>query len=100
MIFDLEEGTKLKEEGIAIAAGNDQSLLSRARDIAAQLAASGREITADDVQEVLFTQTGLQLGNSAGALFREPHWEFTGEWRRSRRKTNHAHCYRVWRLKY
>ena len=98
-LFDWAEGQRQKEEGVQLAAEHSETLLDRARAIAKELASHGREITADDVQRILYQRTGEFLGNACGSLFKPPNWEFTGQWRASFRVSNHGHQNRVWRLK-
>src|SRR5262245_23988445 len=89
-LCDGEEGQHQGLDGMALAANHAESLLEQAQEIALELAADGREISADDVQRVLHARTGKLLGNACGSLFRGPEWVFTGKWRASPRITNHA----------
>ena len=61
----------------------------------------GRTATADDVDIALadLKRTHAELGNAAGAIFRDGNWRFTGQWQASTRDSNHARPVRVWQLK-
>jgi len=74
--------------------------LQLARDIAEDLARAGNGCcNADDVGKVLKDQYGIPtLGGAAGSIFRGKQWEFTGEWIKSVRKSNHNRMIREWRL--
>lgn len=100
--FDLALGEALKAEGIARAAQAKHDLLALGRLYCERAARSrpDRTATADDAARG-FKAAGLPadaLGNAAGSLFRGKRWEFTGQWRPSRRISNHGHQNRVWRL--
>lgn len=92
---DLFEGTARKERGIAQASRSRSAALDWARSAAKVAAASGRSITADDIQELL--PESMDLGNAAGAIFRGPDWVHVG-YTKSRRPGNHARVISVWRL--
>ncbi len=100
--FNLAAGIADREEGLALAATNRSELLAIGRTLVkrAALRNYSREATADDAALGL-SNMGFPanvLGNAAGSLFRGKEWEFTGQWRPSRRVSNHAHQNRVWRL--
>lgn len=96
--FDARLSKALKERGMALAAGNNYDLLAVARIIALTHDKASIGITADDVGRAL-KDLGKPhcLGPAAGSLFKEKHWVFTGEWRPSKRTTNHGRMLRVWR---
>ena len=98
-LFDAEKGEQLKDDGMAIAAFNKQADLAHARMVAKILAERDalRITTADEVQEVM-TERGVSLGNAAGSIFKGKHWQWTGQWVKSNRVSNHARFIRVWRL--
>lgn len=108
-LFNQEEGSRLKEEGIARAQRNRSELVAIARVTAEEIARCrpDRSLTVDAVYAEM--QRGgyepPRLGNAWGSVFRglwpdgRPKWEFTGEWRRSSRSSNHCRMVRVWRLK-
>lgn len=80
-----------------------QALLYECRQILRRVARRrcDRSVTADDAQHVI-TSMGYQasdLGPAAGSLFRGGEWEFTGNWKKSKRPTNHSSDLRVWRLR-
>ena len=100
MIFDDYLGEQLKIEGMEIAADNRQQLLELARNIAKTIAISNpsRTCTADKVGRILKEQYGIDtLGPAAGSLFKTSDWEFTGQFIKSKRITNHARLLRVWK---
>lgn len=98
--FDLFEGLRQKEKGMALAADNRAGHLSIARSIAVRLAAQSpsRTVCADDVQRELI-ELGIDLGPAAGSIFRGREWAWDGQWKKSARVSNHARMLRVWRLK-
>ncbi len=58
-------------------------------------------VYADDAYYIL-TKMGhawRELGNAAGALFRGPDWQWSGEWIQSERVSNHHRMIRKWRLR-
>ncbi len=97
--FDERLSKALKERGMALAAGNNHDLLLYARVVALTHEKARTGITADDVGRRL-KEMGRPhcLGPAAGSLFKEKHWVFTGEWRASKRTTNHGRMLRVWRF--
>lgn len=101
--FDLPEGERLRDEGISLAkeAYSRKALVEKAREIAIELANLHWDVTADDVFEEMIKRDlhPELLGNGAGSIFRGDDFEFTGEWRKSKRVSNHARQNRVWRLK-
>ena len=58
-------------------------------------------VTADDVHREMIRDgyNPAELGNAAGSLFRGKDFEFRGEWQKSHRVSNRAHCNRIWRLR-
>jgi len=101
-VFDLAMGEELKASALDDAENRKAKALKLGRSLVrkAALSRSGRIATADDAA-LGFVRAGLPadyLGNAAGALFREPCWEFTGSWIPSQRVSNHARSNRVWRL--
>ena len=100
-LFDLAKGRKRKEEGMALAADNQLDWLQVARNIAVEIAKRdpNRCCNADAVGLELYKRHGITtLGPAAGSLFKEPHWEFTGQRVLSKRKSNHARELKLWRL--
>jgi len=97
-LFNLPLGEQLKEVGIQQAVEPRDDLLGRARQIGRAVAIERGTVTADDVQRRLIAEGSPPLGNAAGALFRGHEWEFTGQWKKSARVSNHARQNRVWRL--
>jgi hypothetical protein len=98
-LFNLDEGIRLKEEGMALAADNS-NILPYAQNLATLYAENhvGR-CTADDVMRQLTAEQIKRLGNAAGSLFKGKQWTPAGIWVQSQRKTNHGRWIRVWRLK-
>ena len=90
---------QLKEAGMAAAAATRKADLEFARNIAVEIAVQGG-ITADDVGDVYFLQTGRDmakvLGPATGSLFKTEDFKFTGERRNSKRLSNHARELKVW----
>ena len=95
-------GEQLKRDGMAKAAENRKGVLELARGIAIGFALSRPTKTccADDVIEALIIRGHRpeELGNAAGSIFKRDTWTFTGEWKPSRRPSNHARFVRVWQL--
>ena len=101
MKFHESIGEQLRLDGMQQAAGNTKEQLDIARKVAKQIALrrKDRTVTADDVGRVLKEVYGLDtLGPAAGSIFKTNDWEFTGQWRKSKRVTNHSRMLRVWRL--
>lgn len=101
-LFDAAESERRKREGMQLAEDNKKSLLTHARELARKIAESraDRSITADDVAEAL-SRDGISihaLGNSAGSLFRQSCWQWTGARVKSQRAHAHANELKVWRL--
>ena len=99
-IFDRDESERRKEKGMAMAANNKVILLRMARGIAMQLVQKHGTVHADMVGEEMWKQHQIKtLGPAAGALFKQKHWKFTGDWYPSARKSNHGRMLRIWSLK-
>lgn len=100
-IFDAIESDRLKHEGMKRAAGARSPLLDIARDRARRLAAMQGSVTMDDVTQQLLKE-GFDialLGPAAGSVFVPSEWEFTGQFIKSARVSNHSRLLRVWRRK-
>lgn len=100
-LFDAEESKRRKESGMKQAAERRKVLLEKVRSVAYGMVLDGMVVTIDDVFEraqKLFGIWPSELGNSAGAVFKSPAFEFV-EWRTSTRISNHARPIRAWRLK-
>ena len=98
--FDAAEAERQRDAGIDQAETNNQTLLETARRIALRYAETHATVTMDDVFAEML-DLGLHpelLGNASGAVFRSG-FEFTGDWRKSKRVSSHARMIRVWRLK-
>src|ERR1039457_7013170 len=95
----IKQGTIAKDKGMALAAEQRLKSLRMAREYLYELAQKQEFVTADDAQAYIERERLSPLGNVAGSLFKEKHWEFTGEWEPSTRSTNHAHLNRVYRLR-
>lgn len=96
--FNLEEGVRLKGEGMAKAVYNRKALFEYAKGLAWGIAKRQGTVTADDVHELLGPVGSQRLGNAAGALFKGIQWECTG-WVQSKRPSNHGRMIRAWRLR-
>ena len=97
-LFDAAESERLKQLGMAAAAGNRPAQLKLARRIATTLGQKKQFVTADDVGRILKKNFDIDtLGPAAGSLFKTRSWAFSGRWRKSVRKTNHSRMIRVWR---
>ena len=100
MTFDQDRGEQLRLAGMGLAADNAKESLAVARKVATVIAKrrKDRTVTADDVGRVLKDYYGLDsLGPAAGSLFKTGDWEWTGQFRKSKRVTNHSRLLRVWR---
>jgi hypothetical protein len=91
--YDLQRAIRLKNAGIERAAGNRAELLSEARRYAISIAKLKGTVTADDIG-----RAGFELGPAAGAVFKDPRFKWTGEFRKSAKVKNHARLLRVWKL--
>ena len=93
----------LAEAGMAFAVSKRSPLVDAIRLRVRVLAQcrDDRTATADDVDTALadLKRTHAELGNAAGAIFRDGNWLFTGQWQASTRDSNHARPVRVWQLK-
>ena len=101
-IFKKEVSLRLKEEGMEAAAKSNYELLELARREAKEIAKCNFDETcdADQVGMALLKKHNISsLGPVAGSIFREPCWEWTGEFVKSSRITNHARNLYVWKLK-
>jgi hypothetical protein len=96
-LFSALESYERKQAGMARAADGNW-ILEEARSIASKLGRGGVGITADDVGSELDRRGFPQLGPAAGSLFKGKQWVFTGERKKSTRKSNHARELKVWRL--
>ena len=98
-LFDEKLSDKLKEKGMAKAADNTREMLVKARLIAKQIAKKTGTANADQVGRVLKRIYMIDsLGPAAGSIFKGKEWEFTGNWVKSKRITNHSRMIREWRL--
>ena len=99
-LFDELEAEQLKRAGMARAEANNLTDLELARHIAENLADDHDGLCdADQVGRVLKDKYDIDtLGPAAGSLFRDAKWQFTGEWIKSVRKSNHCRMIRQWRL--
>jgi hypothetical protein len=98
--FDKAASQAKKKDGMATAANNRPAALALAKFIAERLAREHGTVNADMVGRELKLKHGIEsLGGAAGSIFRDSCWEWTGEWVKSARVTNHSRMLRVWRLK-
>ena len=97
MEFDLLEGDTRKEEGINTVSKNRQQILQLAKRIAVAFGKRKGYCTIDVVMNTLIEwgYSPAQLGNAAGAVFRDKHWKFSNT-TKSKRVSNHARPITVW----
>lgn len=101
-LWDLSEGERRRDRGIALASLPRAELLNTARETAVALAQArvSREVSIDDVKRHMET-AGLDpsaLDNAAGAVFRGSMWADTGKRIKSARTAARAREIRIWRL--
>jgi hypothetical protein len=100
-LFDRQASEAAKDAGMALAAGNKQSLLEYAQELAVELARSNGEVTADDVVEQMHLRRGIEpgsLGNASGSIFKTGQFMIVG-YSRARRVKSHGRVIARWRLK-
>lgn len=102
-LFTQREGERRRDAGREASAGKGADILDKARRLARTIAQAAKDhcVTADEVFAALI-EIGYkpeELGNAAGSLFRGKEWQFSGQWRKSTRVTNHARYIMIWRLK-
>ena len=100
-LFNIEEARQRRDRGMAIAANHNEDGLLIARGVALEIANSdpNQECDSDRVMKVLWDRYGISsIGNAAGSIFREAHWEFTGRMVQTTKKTNHGRRVMIWRL--
>jgi hypothetical protein len=100
-LFDAVAANDAKELGKSSAAGVSyrMGILAEAQEIARSIGKRTRYCNADQVYEEL-VRRGRDiklLGNGAGSMFAGKEWEFSGEWIKSTRITNHGRMIRIWR---
>jgi hypothetical protein len=97
-LFDAIESQELKQAALAKLESAD--VLTMARTLARIHATRYGTVTADIVGRLMKERYDIAtLGPAAGALFRGPEWEFTGQRVLSSRVSNHSREIKVWRLK-
>jgi len=97
-LFDAIESAELKEQ--ALAKIDSADVLTLARQCAKEWAKRFGTVNADIVGIEMSERYDIAtLGPAAGALFRGPEWEFTGQRVLSSRVSNHSREIKVWRLK-
>jgi hypothetical protein len=98
-----QRARRKRNAGIGLAADARAELLSKVREGVRDLARKrkGGEVTADDAQEWLIANGHAEsaLGNAAGAIFRDGHFQCTGKAIKSKRTEAQARRVMVWRLK-
>jgi hypothetical protein len=100
-LFDAIASKNARDAGIEQAAQRKKSLLKFARTLAVELAQKNGTVTADDVYKRLI-EAGIPeraMGNSAGAIFIDGRFEWTGRYHKSTRVIGHGNLQRIWRLK-
>ena len=97
-LFSALESQEAKEQ--ALAKLNSADVLALARQIARELARRWGTVNADIVGKHIKEHYEIDsIGPAAGALFRGPEWEFTGQRVLSSRASNHSREIKVWRLR-
>lgn len=96
-LFNHRASARLKREGMQRAANKRRENLEMARDYARLCARKYGTVHADIVGRWT-VRRGIDLGPAAGSLFKGKEWEWTGEWVKSSRTTNHGRMLRLWRL--
>jgi hypothetical protein len=97
-LFSALESAALKEQ--ALAKLDSADVLTLARRVAREWATTYSTVNADQVGSMMKLHYGIDsIGPAAGALFRGPEWEFTGQRVLSSRVSNHSREIKVWRLK-
>ena len=97
-LFSAIESAEAKEA--ALAKLNSADVLTLARCVAHQYAREHGTVNADIVGKIMADDWGIDsIGPAAGALFRGPEWEFTGQRVLSTRVSNHSREIKVWRLR-
>jgi hypothetical protein len=98
-LFDAQESADRKESAIA-KLENCDSFLTLARELARGYATHFGTVNADIVGKLMKSEYDIDsIGPAAGALFRGPEWEFTGQRVLSSRVSNHSREIKVWRLR-
>jgi hypothetical protein len=97
-LFDAIESADRKEQALAKLDSSD--VLALARRVARDWATTYSTVNADQVGSMMKEHYGIDsIGPAAGALFRGPEWEFTGQRVLSSRVSNHSREIKVWRLR-
>jgi hypothetical protein len=101
-LFDAVAANDAKELGKSSAAGVSyrMGILAEAQEIARDLGRRMGHCCADQVYFMLDARGRdiKLLGNGAGSIFAGKEWEFSGEWIKSTRITNHGRMIRVWKF--
>lgn len=95
--FDLFEGRKLRDEGMALAADSKAQILLVAKQIANRLARASANGTCDiDQVQAEMIKLDLDLGMAAGSVFKGKDWAYFGL-KPTARKTSHARKIVIWK---
>ena len=99
-LFNGKRSEQLKQRGLDLAEDNVPTALEQAREIAKHLALVFGTVNSDQVGKDMKAMYNIDtLGPAAGSIFRGKEWEFTGNWIKSTRITNHSRMIREWRLR-
>lgn len=100
-LFDYAESIRHADAGIALAASHNARRVTEAREIAVEIARREGTVDADRVMMEWCRRGGKihDFGNSAGAIFKDARFEFTGQYTRSARIHAKGNILRIWRLK-
>lgn len=100
-LFDAAAAERHAAEGIELAAKQRASLVIEAREIAIETCKRKGTATMDDVvREMCVLGYDVHcLGNSAGSVFKDRRFKFTGHYTKSERIHAKANVLRVWSLR-
>ena len=95
--FNLPAAREARDSGIKQVALNNDYFLTEARCVAKEIASRRGSVTSDDVRR----EARLEPlhPNAWGAVFKDPDFEWTGEYRQSQSVSRHGGMQRVWKLK-
>ena len=96
--LSLEEGLQRKASGLAKVSSRGSHWLHEAREFAYSWARIYGEVASDIVLDRCPIPEHLH-NNTAGALFSDPRFVFTGRYRPSRRPSAHGREIKIWKLK-
>lgn len=100
-VFNAAAGERFKVEGITKAVENNAANVVKAREIAVELLQTTASVSMDDIMRVWIVRGGKihDFGNSAGGIFRDRRFEWTGSFITSERIHARGNLLRLWRLR-